>query len=52
LEQYNELLRICELHSDLASVHKVGWAGAALNFSNSLGSIRQKLVALMLLQSL
>jgi hypothetical protein len=23
LDQYNELLRICEMHSDLASVHKV-----------------------------
>jgi hypothetical protein len=27
LDTYNELLRICEMHSDLASVHKVGAVG-------------------------
>lgn len=27
LDTYNELLRICEMHSDLASVHKVGDLG-------------------------
>lgn len=30
LDQYNELLRICEMHSDLASVHKVSSCGYAL----------------------
>jgi hypothetical protein len=35
LDQYNELLRICEMHSDLASVHKVRSCSRSMRLSSS-----------------